>query len=277
MKQYLDLLRHVRTYGVLKPTRAKLLSTGHKVDALSLFGSQIRFDLNQGFPAVTTKKLAFNAVAHELIWFLSGSTNLAYLKENNVKIWDEWATVEGELGPIYGKQWRSWEGPNGQTVDQIAILLKGIEAVKCDPTASVGRRLIVTSWNPAQVEQMSLPACHTLFQFSLTDNRLSCQLYQRSGDLFLGVPFNIASYSLLTHLVAHVSGIGVGEFIHTFGDVHIYTNHLDQVDEQLSRKPLPLPRLVLDSSLKSLDHLDRGQIKLLDYAHHPALQAEVAV
>jgi thymidylate synthase len=262
---------------VLKPTRAKLLSTGRKIDALSVFGYQMRFDLNQGFPAVTTKKLAFHAMVHELIWFLSGSTNIAYLKEHNVRIWDEWADEEGEVGLMYGKQWRSWDAPDGRTVDQIANLLAGIEAVKRDPSASVGRRLIVSSWNPAQVEKMSLPACHTLFQFWLTEGRLSCQLYQRSGDLFLGVPFNIASYALLTHLVAHVAGVGVGEFVHTFGDVHVYTNHLEQVDEQLRREPYPLPRLRLGSSLTSLDAIDRRQIELVGYQHHPALQAEVAV
>jgi thymidylate synthase len=277
MKQYLDLLRHVRDHGVRKPTRAVLRSTGEKIDALSVFGYQMRFDLNEGFPAVTTKKLAFNAVVHELLWFLRGSTNIAYLRENNVTIWDEWADESGEVGPIYGKQWRSWEAPNGQTVDQIAYLLAGIESVQHDPTASVGRRLLISAWNPADLPRMSVPACHTLAQFALTEGRLSCQLYQRSADSFLGVPFNIASYALLTHLLAQVRSVGVGEFIHTFGDVHIYTNHLEQVEEQLRRQPYPLPRLWMDPSITSLDNLERRQVALLDYRHHPGLPGEVAV
>jgi len=277
MKQYLDLLRHVWDRGVRKPTRAVLRSTSEKIDAISLFGYQMRFDLNQGFPAVTTKKLAFNAVVHELLWFLKGSTNVDYLRENNVTIWDEWADESGDVGPIYGKQWRSWQAPDGQTIDQIAYLLAGIEAVKKDRAATVGRRLVISAWNPPDVPKMAVPACHTLSQFSLTEGRLSCQLYQRSADLFLGVPFNIASYALLTHLVAHVSGVEVGEFIHTFGDVHIYTNHLAQVEEQLKREPYPLPRLWIDSSVSNLDNIERQQIDLLDYRHHPALSGEVAV
>jgi len=254
-----------------------LRSTGEKIDALSVFGYQMRFDLNEGFPAVTTKKLAFNAVVHELLWFLSGSTNVGDLKKHNVTIWDEWADASGDVGPIYGKQWRSWEAPRGPAIDQIANLLAGVEAVKKDPTASVGRRLLISAWNPADLVKMSVPACHTLFQLSLTDGRLSCQLYQRSADSFLGVPFNIASYALLTHLIAHVSGVGVGEFIHTFGDVHIYTNHLEQVEEQLRRQPYPLPRLRIDPSVKSLDNIERRQIALVDYRHHPVLPGEVAV
>jgi thymidylate synthase len=277
MRQYLDLLRHVRDHGVSKPTRAVLLSTGAKVDALSVFGYQMRFDLNAGFPAVTTKKLAFNAVVHELLWFLSGSTNVEDLRKHNVTIWDEWADETGDVGPIYGKQWRAWNAPDGRTIDQIAAVLDGLDALKKDPTASVGRRLIVSAWNPADVPEMAVPACHTLFQFSLTEGRLSCQLYQRSADSFLGVPFNIASYALLTHLIAHVKGLGVGEFIHTFGDVHIYTNHLEQVEEQLRREPYPLPRLWIDPAVRSLDRIERRQIALLDYRHHPALPGEVAV
>jgi thymidylate synthase len=276
MQQYLDLLRHVRDNGVRKPTRAVLLSTGEKIDAISLFGYQMRFDLNEGFPAVTTKKLAFNAVVHELLWFLKGSTNVADLRENNVTIWDEWADETGDVGPIYGKQWRSWDAPDGRTIDQIAYILDGIQAVKKDATASVARRLLISAWNPADLEKMSLPACHTLAQFSLAAARLSCQLYQRSADSFLGVPFNIASYALLTHLMAHVSGVEVGEFIHTFGDVHIYTNHLKQVEEQLQRQPFPLPRLWIDPSVNSLDNIERRQIALLDYRHHPTLPGEVA-
>jgi thymidylate synthase len=277
MKQYLDLLRHVRDRGVRKPTRAVLRSTGQTIDALSVFGYQMRFDLNAGFPAVTTKKLAFHAVVHELLWFLKGLTNVEYLRENKVTIWDEWADASGDVGPIYGKQWRSWEAPDGRTIDQIAYLLEGIETVKKDPTASVGRRLLISAWNPSDLPKMSVPACHTLFQFSLTAGRLSCQLYQRSADCFLGVPFNIASYALLTHLVAQVSGVEVGEFIHSFGDVHIYTNHLEQVEEQLRREPYPLPRLWIDPSVNSLDKIERQQIALVDYRHHPGLSGEVAV
>jgi thymidylate synthase len=277
MKQYLDLLRHVRDRGVRKPTRARLLSTGQKIDALSIFGYQMRFDLTEGFPAVTTRKLLFNAIVHELLWFLSGSTNIRYLKENKVTIWDEWADETGDVGPIYGAQWRAWKAPNGRTVDQIKYLLDGIAATKADPTASVGRRLVLSAWNPADLERMSVPACHTLSQFVLTEGRLSCQLYQRSADLFLGVPFNIASYALLTHLLAHFSGVGVGEFIHTFGDAHIYTNHLDQVDEQLRRAPYPSPRLGIDPSAPSLDAIERRHIVLRDYQHHPTLQGEIAV
>ncbi len=230
MKQYLDLLRHVRARGVRKPTRAVLRSTGEKIDAISVFGYQMRFDLNEGFPAVTTKKLAFNAVVHELLWFLSGSTNVGDLRENNVTIWDEWANESGDVGPIYGKQWRSWEAPTGPPIDQLAYLLDGVEAVKKDPTATVGRRLVISAWNPADIVKMSVPACHTLSQFSLTEGRLSCQLYQRSADLFLGVPFNIASYALLTH-----------------------------------------------PSVNSLNNIERRQVALLDYRHHPPLLGEVAV
>jgi thymidylate synthase len=277
MRQYLDLLRHVLDHGVRKPTRAKLASTGRNVDAFSVFGYQMRFDLAAGFPAVTTKKLAWSPIVHELIWFLRGSTNIAYLRDNKVTIWDEWADESGELGPVYGKQWRSWSAADGSTVDQISALLRGIEAVKVDPTASVGRRLIVSAWNPADVPQMALPPCHTLFQFSLTEGKLSCQLYQRSADLFLGVPFNIASYALLTHLIAGVTGVSPGEFIHTFGDVHIYENHVDQVREQLRREPLPLPTLELDAGIRSLEDLRAEQIRLVNYRSHPPLRGEVAV
>ncbi|WP_165226610.1 thymidylate synthase [Aquisphaera insulae] len=277
MRAYLDLLRDVRRHGVRKPTRAVLRSTGEKIDALSVFGRQIRFDLADGFPLVTTKKVAFGAIAHELIWFLRGSTNIAYLKEHGVKIWDEWADEDGELGPVYGKQWRSWCGPGCEPIDQIANVVAGIRAVIADPTASVGRRLVVSAWNPAEIEDMALPPCHTMFQFSVTEGRLSCQLYQRSADLFLGVPFNIASYALLTHLVARVTGLEAGDFIHTFGDAHIYTNHLDQVDEQLAREPLPLPRIEIDPGLRDLESVSREQIRLVGYRSHPALRGEVAV
>jgi thymidylate synthase len=277
MRQYLDLLRHVLDHGVRKPTRAVLRSTGEKIDAISVFGYQMRFDLNESFPAVTTKKLAFGAVVHELLWFLSGSTNVEDLRKHKVTIWDEWADERGDVGPIYGKQWRAWTAPDGPPVDQVRYVLDGIVAVKKDPTASVGRRLLISAWNPADLEKMSVPACHTLTQFSLTEGRLSCQLYQRSADSFLGVPFNIASYALLTHLLAHVSGVAVGEFIHTFGDVHIYTNHLEQVHEQLRRPPYSLPRLWIDPAVTDLDHIERRHVALIDYRHHPVLPGEVAV
>jgi thymidylate synthase len=277
MRQYLELLRDVCQYGERKPTRAILRSTGKNIDALSVFGRQVRFDLNDGFPLITTKRLAFQAIVHELIWFLRGSTNIRYLKEHGVAIWDEWADSEGELGPVYGKQWRSWAAPDGRTIDQIDYVLQGIRALIADPTASVGRRLIVSSWNPADIPQMALPPCHTLFQFAVTGRRLSCQLYQRSADLFLGVPFNIASYALLTHLVAHVSHLHVGEFIHTFGDAHIYSNHLAQVEEQLGREPYPLPRLEIDHRLGDLAAIAREQIRLIGYQSHPPLRGEVAV
>jgi thymidylate synthase len=277
MRGYLDLLRDVRENGIRKPTRAILRSTGEKIDALSVFGRQVRFRLADGFPLVTTKRMAFNAIVHELIWFLRGSTNVRYLQENGVTIWDEWADEDGELGPVYGKQWRSWAAPDGTTIDQIDGLLRGIEALQDDPTASVGRRLIVTAWNPADVGRMALPPCHTLFQFDVTGGTLSCQLYQRSADLFLGVPFNIASYALLTHLVAHVTGLDVGDFVHTFGDAHIYTNHIEQVDEQLCREPLRLPRIEIDPQLRDLASIGRDQIRLRGYRSHPPLRGEVAV
>ncbi len=277
MRQYLDLLKDVRDHGTRKPTRAVLPSTGRKIHALSVFGRQIRFDLIDGFPLVTTKKVPFGAVVHELIWFLRGSTNIAYLKEHGVTIWDAWADEAGELGPVYGKQWRSWQTPDGRSIDQIALLVEGIKSVKADPAASVGRRLIISAWNPSEIAEMALPPCHTMFQFNVTEGRLSCQLYQRSADLFLGVPFNIASYALLTHLVAKVTGLQVGEFVHTFGDAHIYENHLDQVHEQLTREPYPLPELQLDPSITDLGKISRDQVKLLGYRSHPALKGEVAV
>ncbi len=277
MKQYLELLDHIIRLGELKPTRAMLQSTGERIRALSVFGYQMRFDLAAGFPAVTTKKLAFNWVVHELLWFLSGSTNIAYLKDKKVTIWDEWADAEGELGPVYGKQWRSWETPSGEAIDQIGQLLEGIEAVKADPASSIARRLIVSAWNPADVQRMALPPCHTLFQFSVSGGSLSCQLYQRSADAFLGVPFNIASYALMTHVIAHLAGLTPKWFVHTFGDVHVYENHLDQVREQLSRSPLELPELLIDPSVRSLSELKHEHIKLRGYRHHAPLHGEVAV
>jgi len=278
MKQYLDLLRLVYERGEEKASRAVLESTGTKPKTRSLFGYQNRYDLTEGFPLVTTKTVPFRQVVVELLWFLSGSTNIAYLKRHNVKIWDQWADETGELGPIYGKQWRSWEGGDGARVDQVAELIRGIEQVKADPTTSAARRLILTAWNPADLPKIHGPSgCHTLCQFSMNQGRLSCQLYQRSADLFLGVPWNIASYALLTHLIAKVTGLEAAEFIHTFGDAHIYENHLEQVAEQLGREPYPLPKLEIDESVTSLDGLTPEQFRLVGYRHHPRLSGEVAI
>jgi len=264
MRQYLDLLQTVRQRGAPKGDRT---GTG----TLSWFGHQMRFDLAEGFPAVTTKKLAFKAVTRELLWFLSGDTNVRTLQEQGVHIWDEWADADGELGPIYGRQWRSWPAPDGSRIDQLADVLGEIRR---NPDS---RRLVVSAWNVADLERMALLPCHTLFQFHVAEGRLSCQLYQRSGDLFLGVPFNIASYSLLTHMVAQVCGLEPGEFIHTFGDVHIYRNHLEQVDEQLTREPYPLPRLRLNPAVTDLFGFRPEDIELEGYRHHPAIKAPVAV
>jgi thymidylate synthase len=278
MKQYLELLRYVYEKGEEKHSRA-VLKSGEKPRTRSVFGYQNRYDLCAGFPLVTTKRMPFRQVVVELIWFLQGSTNVQFLHDHAVTIWDEWAdAVTGELGPIYGKQWRDWEGAGGRRVDQVAELLRGIEAVKADPTAPAARRLLLTSWNPADLGQVKGPSgCHTLCQFSVSGGRLSCQLYQRSADLFLGVPWNIACYALLTHLVAKVSGLEVHEFIHSFGDAHIYANHLDVVARQLEREPLPLPRLELHPGITSLDGLAPEQFTLHDYRCHPPLRGEVAV
>jgi len=255
-----------------------LPSTGQKIDALSVFGYQARFDLAEGFPAVTTKKLAFRAMARELLWFIAGDTNARSLQADDVHIWDEWADpVTGEVGPVYGKQWRSWAGPRGEVVDQLAAVLRGIEQVKADPTASAGRRLVVSAWNPVDLPAMALPPCHALFQFSVTGQRLSCHLYQRSADAFLGVPFNIASYALLTHLVAQVTGLTAGEFIHSFGDLHIYANHLEQVQAQLAREPRPLPRLWVEPARQRLEDFTLADVRLEGYEPHPPLRGEVAV
>ena len=264
MQTYLDLLRHVYDNGVVKSDRT---GTGTR----SVFGYQMRYDLQQGFPAVTTKKLFFRSLVHELIWFLKGDSNIAYLRENKVGIWDAWADEDGELGPVYGVQWRSWPKPNGGTVDQIAEVIR---AIRETPDS---RRLIVNAWNVADVGDMALPPCHALFQFYVAEGRLSCQLYQRSGDVFLGVPFNIASYALLTHMVAQVTGLEVGEFVHTLGDAHLYSNHLEQAAEQLTRAPLPLPRLELDPSVRAVDDFRFEHIRIVDYEHHPALRAPIAV
>ena len=277
MKQYLDLLAHVRQHGQRKAQRAKL-ADGRRPDVLSVFGHQFRLDLNSGFPMVTTKKLPWGAIVHELIWFLSGSTNTAYLRANKVTIWDEWSDANGELGPVYGKQWRRWQTADGRTVDQIANLVTGIRKVIADPNASEARRLLLSAWNPGDMPDPKVPTgCHTFAQFNVTNDRLSCQMYQRSADLFLGVPFNIACYSLLTHLLAKVTGLGVGDYIHTFGDAHIYENHFAQVDEQLKREPRPLPKLELDAGIESMDGLRFKQIRLKDYNPYPPLRGEVAV
>nr|AIA17276.1 thymidylate synthase [uncultured bacterium] len=277
MKQYLDLLREIRTTGTRKAQRAALRSDGRRPEVLSVFGRQIRFDLAAGFPMVTTKRMPWNAVVHELLWFLSGSTNVGYLREHKVSIWDEWATSEGELGPVYGKQWRCWEGPQGK-VDQIANLIAGIRKVIENPHASEARRLILSAWNPADMPDPKVPTgCHTLVQFNVTEGRLSSQLYQRSADMFLGVPFNIASYALLTHILAKLTGLGVGEYVHTFGDAHIYDNHLDAVDEQLRREPMPLPTLQIVGEIASIDDVKAEQLKLIGYQSHGRLPGEVAV
>lgn len=236
-----------------------------------VFGHQMRFDLAAGFPMLTTKKLHLKSIIHELIWFLRGDTNIKYLKDNGVRIWDEWADENGELGPVYGKQWRRWQGPNGQVIDQISQV---IEAIQTNPYS---RRHIVSAWNPADVEDMALPPCHCLFQFFVADGRLSCQLYQRSADIFLGVPFNIASYALLTHMVAQVTGLRPGEFVHTFGDAHIYKNHFEQVRLQMTRAPRPLPRLNLNPDIKSIYEFTAADIRVIDYKPHPHIKGKVAV
>ena len=264
MRQYLDLMRYVRDKGVRKEDRT---GTG----TLSVFGYQMRFDLAEGFPVVTTKKLHLRSIIHELLWFLKGETNIRYLHENGVTIWDEWADEDGELGPVYGSQWRSWPTAEGGRIDQIGQLVKQIRE---NPDS---RRLMVSAWNPADIERMALPPCHVLFQFYVADGRLSCQLYQRSADIFLGVPFNIASYSLLLLMVAQVTGFKPGEFIHTFGDAHLYLNHLEQADLQLARTPYPLPSMKLNTSVESLFDFAYGDFELVDYRFHPHIKAEVAV
>ena len=264
MKEYLALLERVMSEGVEKGDRT---GTGTR----SVFGHQMRFDLAAGFPAVTTKKLHMKSIIHELLWFLQGSTNVKYLQENGVTIWDEWADPEGELGPVYGKQWRSWPGPDGKTHDQIAWL---VEEIKRNPDS---RRLVVSAWNVGQLEEMALMPCHALFQFYVANGRLSCQLYQRSADVFLGVPFNIASYALLTMMIAQVTGLKPGDFVHTLGDAHLYLNHLTQAREQLSRKPFPLPLMELNPERKRLEDFVYDDFKLINYEHHPAIKAPIAV
>ncbi|NDA47560.1 MAG: thymidylate synthase [Alphaproteobacteria bacterium] len=264
MRPYLDLMRHVLEHGTQKHDRT---GTG----TISIFGHQMRFDLSLGFPLVTTKKLHLKSIIHELLWFLQGDTNIAYLKDNGVSIWDEWADERGDLGPVYGKQWRSWEGANGQTFDQISWLM---QELKRNPDS---RRLIISAWNVPDIEKMKLAPCHCLFQFYVADGKLSCQLYQRSADIFLGVPFNIASYALLTQMIAHVSGLQAGDFVHSFGDAHIYLNHIEQVRLQLTREPRPLPQLRLNPSVKSIFDFRFEDIVIENYDPHPLIRAPVAV
>ena len=264
MIQYLELLERIRRDGVFKSDRTGTGTT-------SVFGHQMRFDLSQGFPLVTTKKLHTRSIFVELLWFLRGETNIAWLKENKVSIWDEWADANGDLGPVYGKQWRSWACPDGRVVDQISQL---VQMIKTNPDS---RRLIVSAWNPADVDQMALPPCHCLFQFYVAEGRLSCQLYQRSADSFLGVPFNIASYALLTHMIAQVCGLQPGDFVHTFGDAHLYSNHMEQAALQLSRQPLALPTLRLNPEVKDLFAFTMDDIVVENYQSHPHIAAPVAV
>ncbi len=264
MKQYLDLMRHVRDHGTQKGDRT---GTGTK----SVFGYQMRFDLAAGFPAVTTKKLHLRSVIIELLWLLSGNTNIKFLHDNKVSIWDEWADANGDLGPVYGAQWRSWPSRDGSVIDQIAYT---VSRIKTNPNS---RRLLVTAWNPADVDKMALPPCHCLFQFYVANGKLSCQLYQRSADIVLGVPFNIASYAMLTHMMAHVTGLQVGEFIHTLGDAHIYDNHREQVEMQLARQPYALPRLVFKRDVKAIDEFNYEDFEIVNYQSHPHIAAPVAI
>ena len=264
MIQYLDLLERIRRDGVFKADRTGTGTT-------SVFGHQMRFDLSQGFPLVTTKKLHTRSIFVELLWFLRGETNIAWLKDNKVSIWDEWADANGDLGPVYGKQWRSWACPDGSTIDQISQL---VTMIKTNPDS---RRLIVSAWNPADVDKMALPPCHCLFQFYVAEGRLSCQLYQRSADVFLGVPFNIASYALLTHMIAQVCGLQPGDFVHTFGDAHLYSNHMEQAALQLSRPPMALPTLRLNPEVKDLFAFTMDDIVVENYQSHPHIAAPVAV
>lgn len=264
MRQYLDLMRHVAEHGVKKSDRT---GTG----TVSVFGYQMRFDLSQGFPLVTTKKCHLRSIIHELLWFLKGETNTAYLKANGVSIWDEWADENGELGPVYGRQWRSWPTPDGGHIDQIARV---IHDLKHNPDS---RRIIVSAWNVAELDQMALAPCHAFFQFYVADGKLSCQLYQRSADIFLGVPFNIASYALLTMMMAQVTGLQVGDFVHTLGDAHLYSNHLNQAHEQLSRTPRTLPTMRINPAVGDLFAYNFADFELLDYDPYPAIKAPVAI
>ncbi|MFP4098619.1 MAG: thymidylate synthase [Alphaproteobacteria bacterium] len=264
MKQYLDLMRHVYENGTDKNDRT---DTGTR----SVFGYQMRFDLSEGFPLVTTKKCHLRSIIHELLWFLKGDTNIKYLKDNDVSIWDEWANENGDLGPVYGAQWRSWQTADGRTIDQISNV---IERIKTNPDC---RRLLVVAFNPGLIDQMALPPCHAFFQFYVANGKLSCQLYQRSADIFLGVPFNIASYSLLAMMVAQVTGLKPGEFVHSFGDAHIYSNHFEQVRLQLSRTPHPLPQMKINPDIKNIFEFKYEDFELVNYTHEPPIKAPVAV
>jgi thymidylate synthase len=264
MKQYLDLMQHVLDNGVLKQDRT---GTG----TLSVFGYQMRFNLNEGFPLLTTKKLHVKSIIHELLWFLKGESNIRYLQENGVRIWNEWADENGELGPVYGVQWRSWTGPDGEKIDQISRLIEGIR------TNPYSRRHLVSAWNVAELDQMALQPCHAFFQFYIAEGRLSCQLYQRSADIFLGVPFNIASYSLLMMMIAQVCDLQLGDFVHTFGDAHLYLNHVDQAQMQLSRQPLPLPQMKINPQVKDIFAFCYEDFELCNYQAHPSIRAEISV
>lgn len=264
MKAYLDLLRHIQAHGTVKNDRT---GTG----TISTFGYQMRFDLSEGFPVLTTKRLHLRSIIHELLWFLRGDTNIAYLRENGVTIWDEWADADGNLGPVYGSQWRSWPAPDGRHIDQIAQVVDQIER---NPDS---RRLIVSAWNVAEIDRMALPPCHALFQFYVADGKLSCQLYQRSADVFLGVPFNIASYALLTMMIAQATGLRPGEFVHTLGDAHIYLNHIEQVDLQLARTPRPLPVMKINPDVKSVFDFRYEDFSLEGYDPWPSIKAPIAV
>ena len=264
MQAYLDLIRRILLEGIERDDRT---GTG----TLSVFGHQMRFDLTDGFPAVTTKRLHWPSIIHEMLWFLSGDTNVSYLQENKVRIWNEWADEEGELGPVYGKQWRRWETEDGQVIDQIA---EAIRMLKDNPES---RRIIVSAWNVGELDEMALMPCHAFFQFYIANGKLSLQLYQRSADVFLGVPFNISSYALLTHMMAQVCGLGVGDLIHTIGDAHLYLNHLEQAREQVGRVPLELPTLRLDPSITNIDDFTSDHIEIVDYIHHPHITAPISV
>lgn len=264
MREYLDLMSYILTNGVEKSDR-----TG--VGTKSIFGYQMRFKLSGGFPLLTTKKVHLKSVIYELLWFLQGSTNISYLREHGVSIWDEWADEEGELGPVYGSQWRSWRGADGKTIDQIQWV---VDEIKRNPSS---RRLIVSAWNVAEIDKMALPPCHTMFQFYVAEGKLSCQLYQRSADVFLGVPFNIASYSLLTMMMAQVTGYQAGDFVHTFGDVHLYNNHIEQARLQLSRQPFPLPQMKINPEVDDIFQFRYEDFELINYQSHPPIKAEVAV
>ncbi len=264
MRLYLDLLEHIMSNGTQKGDRTGTGTT-------SVFGHQLRFDLSEGFPLLTTKKLHWKSIVYELLWFLKGDTNVRYLQDNGVRIWNEWADENGDLGPVYGKQWRSWPSKSGKGIDQIA---RAIDLIRNNPDS---RRIIVNAWNVSDLPDMALTPCHALFQFYVADGKLSCQLYQRSADVFLGVPFNIASYALLTHIIANLCDLVVGDFVHTFGDVHLYSNHIEQAREQLSRDPRPLPRLSINRKFTSVDEIEFGDFEILDYHPHPHIRAKVAV